>query len=255
MKNSKYTAKEIVFGLRNELLKSAVDLEKLKGLLSYNRDNYEVQPSFMVGSSSKIQLNIYESTPRSTIMGMLKHLVSNRYSYSAVIEKESDNNYVISVIRGNSKKLFPVHVDKNNTEEFNMLLDEILNYSYIRVFNDKESAIRNGLDSLTPSDIAFNRRTIDKKFYNGTYQANDDQIIFATNAQYLSKEFIEQMLNTKYDVSLFSEEARNLIESNNSNIKPVVIKGDKFKNQETFFIDERPRELVLLHDSSKSFKY
>lgn len=225
----KYTAKEILLGLRDECLKVQDKLNEVDNFLDYDRDKYKVEIYLLAANIESYLLKI--CLKKENIFNKIIAPLCPPFRLSRV-SKQFDGVYGLSDYVASK-----VIINPSKRYQFDKFIREIINFNYLKVLNDSE---------VTNLKVSPTYLTLDVKkaaFFN--YWSTDDNIEFVDCNRKLTKESIYEMLNFKIDSDILTDEAKKIIDNNPNTYKEIDLKQEKFNHYEIFKFVENEKKLVL----------
>lgn len=229
----KYSAKEILLGLRDEFLLTQERLNEVDEFLDYDRDKYSIEP-YLLGNN--------------TFSYLLKLCPKNRDIFDKMNLRVARLSRVYKQINGlyglvdfEDRK---VTIKPSKQQEFDYFIRKTTNYNP-NLLNDK---IVTNL-KIMPSLLEIN---IENKLFL-IYWSIDDTVEFIDCNNNLTSQQINKILSYTYDDFVLSAKAKEIINNNKNSSKQIVLKEGKFKHRESFSLIERPKTFVLRRERKTIF--
>lgn len=226
-----YTTKQILLGLRLELLKFQEALNELKKYFIVN-ENLTISFSVFPKNNINIYLSLKEN--RNKLVNIIKSF-KNYGQGTYILEKNKIGQYQIKQIGKNI-----ITIDEAKREELNREIENILNYPFIQIENNTvtNNCIKSGNDFISikfPGDATV------------SYFAKFDAIQIETLKREKETDHLIELLNKKNSSSLLTEDAISAIEKENYQDKPLKISDTKsFSSLCRYKIEESQKEIVLV---------
>ena len=245
-----YSTKEIIFGLREENKRVERKLDKVKSLLTYDDKTFTIIPS--IREENKLYL---ESALKSKDLGFLKvikYMLTTKFIKEAIVVKVNEHDYeIVFKDEKNGTITFPAHINNENKEEFNNLINMILSQTSIPMLVDKDCYRLDSM-SYTPSTIEVDSAVGNIYPYKVIYMTNSDTIRFSSKFEEMTPRIIERILDSSYDSEILTETAKKIIDESEAAKKSIsILNYNKLTESEEYGIEELPNRLVLMQKRSK----
>ena len=251
MEKQDYSAKEIIFGLREECKRVKGELDKVKSLLTYDDEIYTITPS--IKEENRMHLEAAINIKNLGFLKALRYYLTANYLVSTVIVKTGENDYTIVFSdeeRGTVS--FPAYVTEENRKEFNDLITVILGETKQPMFEKGIEYPRLEEIHYSPSVIEINSAVGNIYPYKVTYMANSDTINFSSEFEEVSPRIIERVLESQYDSSILTEKAKKIIDDSDTSKKDVsILNYHKLTSSEEYTIEELQNRLVLVQKGKR----
>lgn len=252
-----YTVREILLGGRQPKLELQNKINTLDSLVRYPKDKYRHE---FVASPLDRDLDIYlrlSSKSRNIfllVLQALKEKKSQYYYTGNIVKNLQDGNYGFeprfeSSIK--SEKEFMAQIPSECQDEFNKIMEEIINFPNMYILNGEKLEDRAFLaEAPTCFTLALDPFTI---IYNAI---NDDITFYIRGSQEkLTCGSITKLLNEKISSNGFTPKVCEYIEEQKRIAKPFLyLDVARLQHQETFQIIEDSSALVLKRDRKKSYR-
>lgn len=229
----KYSAKEILLGLRDELLLIQERLNEVDEFLDYDRDKYNIE-SYLLGNNTSSYL--LKLCPKNRDIFDKMNLRVARLSR---VSKQVNGLY--GLVDFEDRK---VTIKPSKQQEFDYFIRKTTNYNS-NLLNDKIVTNLKIMPSLLEMNI--------KNDLFLRYWSIDDTVEFIDCNNNLTSQQINKMLSYTYDDVVLSTRAKEIINNNKNSSKQIVLKEGKFKHSESFSLIERPKTFVLRRERKTIF--
>lgn len=229
----KYSAKEILLGLRDEFLLIQERLNEVDEFLDYDRDKYNIE-SYLLGNNTSSYL--LKLCPKNRDIFDKMNLRVARLSR---VSKQVNGLY--GLVDFEDRK---VTIKPSKQQDFDYFIRKITNYN-LNLLNDKIVTNLKIMPSLLEMNIKNN------SFLR--YWSIDDTVEFIDCNNNLTSQQINKMLSYTYDDVVLSTRAKEIINNNKNSSKKIVLKEGKFKHSESFSLIERPKTFVLRRERKTIF--
>ncbi|MCI7083555.1 MAG: hypothetical protein MR938_02505 [Tenericutes bacterium] len=251
MEKQDYSAKEIIFGLREECKRVKSEIDKLKSLLTYDDKVYTITAS--INEENKIYLEAALNIKDLGFLKALRYYLTSNCLVNTVVAKTGENDYTI-VFSDKERGMvtFPAYVTDENRKEFNDLITVILNETKQPMFEKEIEYPRLEEMHYTPSVIEINSAVGNIFPYKVKYMGNSDAIRFSSEFEEVSPRIIERVLEAKYDSSILTEKAKKIIDSSDTSKKGIsILNYNKLTSSEEYSIEELPNRLILIQKGKR----
>jgi len=263
MNTDDYQLKDIIFGFRREYLRMQEELNELRELILENDKRIiEYETDFALTEKSELpalisRLKVKRSRLEQTLLNLENRLNSNKLSrgeFEFVIDKQNLYRSLEKVKLGKTKR--------RAREEYINKIDEILTTSFATEFRD--TIILDDIDSIYISckGVNFNRFTgniysyLDRGeggYYTDISYLKQKDMLIARGfyREIITPECIQDILQTQFPKSLFSEYMQELIETNIELNKKIVLPKFCSHYSQEFDIIEEEKRIILCDESQK----
>lgn len=229
----KYSAKEILLGLRDEFLLIQERLNEVDEFLDYDRDKYNIE-SYLLGNNTSSYL--LKLCPKNRDIFDKMNL---RVARLPRVSKQVNGLY--GLVDFEDRK---VTIKPSKQQEFDYFIRKTTNYNS-NLLNDKIVTNLKIMPSLLEMNI--------KNDLFLRYWSIDDTVEFIDCNNNLTSQQINKMLSYTYDDVVLSTRAKEIINNNKNSSKQIVLKEGKFKHSESFSLIERPKTFVLRRERKTIF--
>jgi len=254
MKNY-YTLKEVLLALRREQLKFSQKLRSLDECLNNYGDPYHEGSHFFVGNvdntpiicyNLKVNIDVQDRRYSAFINNYI-HSYCHQEQFSCEVVKRNNGNYDVSTNR--------VKVLKEKQEEFNKIIDEILNDEFFinsRQFiefedmNGNKELLTNWNSLIYSNGDKIKNLKVSPRL---NYYANKDLVICDfpfENIHAKTDEVMNKLLLTKFPKEYFSSYIQKIIDSNTDLHEEILLPDDELKERHVdFALEENENQYVF----------
>lgn len=246
-----YTLKEVILGLRNEQLRIASKINKLKQKLNIINNRKYSESDFYFNSVNDSAELVFLLHEKYSLLENVLNILSLDFVnfnegkiYCERIRELENGNYKIGGLAG-----IITNVPSEQQESFNKIVDELLNdpfvlnvLVYVRKHRKYDDYLR--LDPLGTKYIGSWRDRINNLSY---FAANDTLSVLNTYKKKTYKESLDELFDLKFCVSDFSDYLQDVIDNNDETKKDIIIPDGKFyKKSANFYLNNEREAFVLV---------
>ena len=236
MNKNYYLLKDILFGLRNELLKCKIELKKLEQFISYDTKKVK-NVEFDINYDKQLYCRLV--LKRSYLRSIMKSLTGKGFSGSECI-LDKNGNYTFS------RDAFGLKINDDNLEAFNNQASLILNsefankMSFSKFFNTMTQDDKILNLNIGNSILSFSHETFSLK-----YEAKNDLLTYLSQSNKNLNERLYSVLNLEIPKTDFTPYEQEIIENSDAINKEIRVVDEITDHNTELQIFEDDKEFVL----------